>query len=97
MSDETKNDEPLEILEVECLTKPRMDGRRIWTRTWRVQVPNRFREYMQRPDAYPTGWTSRRYFPPKAQKPDVPELYPVGGMPPMKRQNGGAQPTFHTQ
>ena len=38
--------EPLEILEVECLTKPRIDGRRIWSRTWRIQVPNRFRDYL---------------------------------------------------
>ena len=92
--------EPLEILEVECLTKPRTDGRRIWTRTWRVEVPNKFREYMQRPDAYPSGWTSRKYFPPRAQRPDVPDLYPVGVQPPVKKPNVGGyggQPSFQAQ
>ena len=36
MPEELKLDSPLEILEVECLTKPRTDGSRIWTRTWRI-------------------------------------------------------------
>ena len=43
MPEENKLEEPLQILEVECLTKPRTDGSRIWTRTWRVQVPNKFK------------------------------------------------------
>ena len=46
MPDEMKLGEPLEILEVECLTKPREDGRKNWTRNWRVRVANRFREHM---------------------------------------------------
>ena len=57
--DEMKPQEPLEVLEVECLTKPREDGRRVWVKTWRVQVPNKFKEYMHRPEAYPAGWTTR--------------------------------------
>ena len=83
-------EEPLQILEVECLTKPREDGSRIWTKTWRVQVPNKFREHMLRPESYPAGWTSRRYFPPRHQRPAVPDLYPTGGahsQPPGKRPN----------
>ena len=85
----SEESDPLEILEVECLTKPRTDGRRIWSRTWRVQVPNRFREYMERPEAYPSGWTSRKYFPPKAQRPEVAELYPAVSQPPVKKPNVG--------
>ena len=54
--EELKLDSPLEILEVECLTKPRDDGSRIWTKTWRVQVPNKFRHHMMSPEAYPAGF-----------------------------------------
>ena len=89
MSGENKPGEPLQILEVECLTKPRADGSRVWTKTWRVQVPNKFREYMLRPEAYPAGWTTRKYFPPRQQRPAVPELYPSAAeqAPPEKRAN----------
>ena len=80
-------DEPLRINEVECLTKPRTDGRRIWVRTWRVQVPSKFREYMENPDAYPAGWTCRRYFPPRPDRPPVPNLNPLTGQPPCKKPN----------
>ena len=91
MEGDSKLQEPLNILEVECLTKPRKDGSRIWTRTWRVQVPARFKEYMLLPEAYPAGWTCRRYFPPRAERQAVPDLYPAGGPPPGKRQNLGGQ------
>ena len=49
--EEMKLEEPLSILEVECLTKPRTDGRKSWTKNWRVQVSNRFREHILRPEA----------------------------------------------
>ena len=78
MSEENKLDEPLQILEVECLTKPRTDGRKIWSRNWRVQVPNRFCEHMLKSEAYPSGWSSRRYFPARAAHSAVPPLYPNG-------------------
>ena len=86
MLKELKLQEPLEILEVECLTQPRDDGRRIWVKTWRVQVPNKFKEYMLRPEAYPAGWTTRKYFPPRAQRPPVAALDPKGE-PPVKKPN----------
>ena len=35
MAEDLKLTEPLEILEVECLTKPRDDGRKLWTKNWR--------------------------------------------------------------
>ena len=86
MPSEKELEDPLSILEVECLTKPRTDGSRIWSKTWRVQVPNKFREYMQLPEAYPAGWTTRRYFPPRQQRPQVPPLYPdTAVQPPEKR------------
>ena len=87
MSEEFKLTEPLEILEVECLTKPRTDGRPSWTRNWRVRVPNRFRQHMLRPEAYPTGWSSRRYFPARAARPPVAPLYPEQQQPDRKRPN----------
>ena len=92
VSEEFKPEEPLEVLEVECLTKPRDDGRRIWVKTWRVQVPNKFKEYMERPEAYPSGWTARKYFPPKAPRPPVPDLVPTAAQPPVKRANVGGPP-----
>ena len=58
--EELKPQEPLQILEVECLTKPREDGRRVWVKTWRVQVPNKFKEYMERAEALSAGWTVRK-------------------------------------
>ena len=90
MPEDMNLDEPLQILEVECLTKPREDGRKIWTRNWRVRVANRFRQHMLRPEAYPTGWSSRRYFPARAARPLVPALNPTQHQQPQpKRQNQG--------
>ena len=87
MSEDSKLQEPLQISEIECLTKPREDGSRIWTKTWRVQVPAKFKDHMLRSDAYPAGWTCRRYFPPRAPREAVPELYPAGIEPTGKRPN----------
>ena len=82
MLDDKKVTENLEILEVECLTKPRDDGRRVWSKTWRVQVPNKFKDHMMRSDSIPEGWTSRRYFPPKAPRPPKAPLTQLDGQPP---------------
>ena len=87
--EEMKLEEPLQILEVECLTKPRTDGRKLWTKNWRVQVSNRFCEHMLRPEAYPMGWSSMRYFPARAARPAVPPLNPVQHQPVPKRPNLG--------
>ena len=88
---ENELNEPLEILEIECLTKPREDGRRVWMKTWRIQVPNKFKDYMMKPEAFPTGWTSRKYFPPRAQRPPVADLDPTASQPPGKKANLEAQ------
>jgi hypothetical protein len=66
--------EELSILEVECLTKPRDDGKAPHTKQWRVKVPNRFREHMKQPGAYQVGWSSRRFFPARSSRPKVAEL-----------------------
>lgn len=92
LTDDLKLAEPLEILLVECLTKPRDDGRKLWTKNWRVQVPNRFREHMLRPEAYPVGWSSRRYFPARAPRQPVPPLDPTSQEPAEKRPNLGSEP-----
>ena len=68
--------EDLQVLECECLTKPRTDGRKPYTKQWRVQVANRFREHMKRPEAFQVGWSSRRYFP---ARPRVPDLHLASG------------------
>ena len=92
LTDELKLPEPLEILQVECLTKPRDDGRKLWAKNWRVQVPNRFREHMLRPEAYPIGWSSRRYFPARAPRQPVPPLDPTVQGPVEKRPHLGPGP-----
>ena len=92
MPEDMKVAEPLEILEVQCLTKPRSDGSRIWTKNWRVRVSNKFRVHMLRPEAYPAGWSSRRYFPARAARPVVPPLHPVDQVPAQKRPNLGQGP-----
>ena len=93
MPEELKLSEPLEILEVECLTKPRDDGRKLWTKNWRVQVSNRFREHMLKPEAYPVGWSSRRYFPARAPRQQVTALDPTNQQPVQKRPNMGQGPS----
>ena len=94
MDEELKLQEPLEILEVECLSKPRDDGRRLWSKTWRVQVPSRFKEHMLRPESFPAGWTTRRYFPPRPPRPPVAALDPTASQPPGKRANMGYQASY---
>ena len=87
MEGEHKLEEKLHILEAECLTKPREDGRRIWSKTWRIQVPDRFKSHMMKLEAVPSGWTSRKYFPPRDPRPPVPALDPTQAQPPSKRPN----------
>ena len=70
-------DEEFRILDIECLTKSRDDGYPIRTKSWKVKVPHKFRDHMMRPEAYPLGWSSRRYFPPRAPRPAVPPLNPL--------------------
>ena len=66
-------------MECECLTKERSDGKKPYTRQWRVKVPNRFREHMKRPEAFQVGWSSRRFFPARPRVPDL-NLAPGGAL-----------------
>ena len=77
MPEEMKLQEPLLILEVECLTEPRTDGRKLWTKNWRVLVSNIFQGHIPRPELYPMGWSNRSYFPARAAFPAVPPLNPA--------------------
>ena len=43
-----------------------------------------FKDHMMRVESYPMGWSTRRYFPPRAPRPSVPPLNPL-----QKRQNMG--------
>ena len=53
----------------------------------------RFREHMLRPEAYPVGWSSRRYFPARAPRQAVPALDPTNQQPAQKRPNMGQGPS----
>ena len=59
--------------------------------------PIKFREHMLRPEAYPAGWTTRKYFPPRAPRPPVPELHPSAAQPPVKKANLAVDPDLQTQ
>ena len=63
MPEEMKLEEPLQILDVECLTKPRTDGRKICKKNWRVQASNRFCEHMLRPEVDPDGMVKQEILP----------------------------------
>ena len=67
--------EPFEILSISCMTKARDDGYPLRTKSWKVTVPNRLREYMMKDEAYPCGWSHRRFFP-KRNNNAVPDVNP---------------------
>ena len=69
--DDMKLDTKLEIIEIKDLTKVRDDNSKPWCRNWMVRVPHEFRDYMLRPEALPTGWTSRKYFPARQRRPNT--------------------------
>ena len=77
MPDDMKLETDLEILDAICLTKPREDGSKLWSKSWQVRVPQKFKDHILRPEAIPAGWTSRRFFPPRQKKPPVPDLHPA--------------------
>ena len=67
---------PLNILKVTCLSKPNSSGEPLRTKCWKVQVPNKFREHMIKDEAYPYGWSHRRFFP-KRNEHNVPAVDPA--------------------
>ena len=42
--------EPLQVLQVKCLTRPNDSGEPLRTKCWMVQVPNKYREHMLKDD-----------------------------------------------
>ena len=93
MLSEDSSKEPLPIVDVECLRKRREDGRRIWSKTWSVQVPNRFKCCMEKLEAYPSAWSCRKYFPPRAARPPIPDLDPTVKQPQPKSRIREPYPT----
>ena len=69
MPEDMKLDEDLQIMSIERLTPPASDEFEPWRLTWKVKVPAKFREHMMRPESIPDGWTTRKYYPPRRQKP----------------------------
>ena len=57
----------LEVINVKYLTNPERDPNPR-TRSWRVTVPCRFREFMLKDDLYYAGWAHRPYYPPKQNR-----------------------------
>ena len=92
---ELKLSESLQVLQVQCLSKPNDNGEPLRTRCWKVQVPNKFREHMLRDEAYPFGWSHRRYFPKQNQpkQKDVPPLDPTAAKRPHLSIAEGGAPT----
>ena len=74
---EIKPEGSLEIIKIECCTKPRDDGKEPWCLNWRVTIDQKFRDYILNPDAIPLGWTSRRYYPPRVKRPQAADLHPA--------------------
>ena len=56
----------LDILDVRCLTNPERDPNPR-TRSWVVRVPFKFKSLMENVEFYPTGWSHRKYYPPRNQ------------------------------
>ena len=79
----------LEIQKVTLLTKPR-EGQKIYSKSWQVTVPEKFRAHMMRAESIPAGWSSRRFYPPRAPRPP-----PAGGA--MKAQLEAAEAAKQAQ
>ena len=52
----------LQVLDVKCLTTG-IDHPR--TRSWKVKVPYKYKELMEKNELYPEGWTYRKFFAPR--------------------------------
>ena len=52
----------LQVLEVKCLTSGIENPR---TKSWKVRVPYKYKELMEKNDLYPEGWTYRKFFAPR--------------------------------
>ena len=83
---ELKLKEPLEILEVTCLTKQSAGRTPLRIKCWKVKVANKCREHMMKDEAFPCGWSHLRFFPKSTRTTGsgVPPLEPL-----LKKPNMG--------
>ena len=58
----TQLETELQVLEVKCLTAG-IDNPR--TKSWKVKVPYKYKELMEKSELYPEGWTYRKFFAPR--------------------------------
>ena len=71
-------DEELVVIEAKCLTKDDIVNPR--TKCWKVTVPHKFREYMEKDSAYPSGWSHRKFFQARNNNSRTPALNPMEGL-----------------
>ena len=87
----------LEVLEAKCLNNFERDPNPR-SKCWKVIVPYRFKELMESDELYPSGWSHRRFFPPK-RNPGAPNgqpakrsnIDPIADM--LRNGGGGATPS----
>ena len=64
----------LEIESVTLVSKLREGQEKLYSKSWKVTVKEKFRTHMMRAESLPEGWHSRRFYPPRAPRPP-----PAGG------------------
>ena len=77
LSEESK----LEIVAVKCLNNFERDPNPR-SKCWKVTVPYAFRDLMENDELYPSGWSHRKFFPPRRNNPSG-----SNGQQPAKRAN----------
>ena len=61
---QVNQDIALNVLDVKCLNDFERDPNPR-SKCWKVTVPYAFKEFMEKDEVYPTGWSHRKFFPPK--------------------------------
>ena len=64
----------LEIESVTLVSRLREGQEKLYSKSWKVTVKEKFRTHMMRAESLPEGWHSRRFYPPRA-----PRQPPAGG------------------
>ena len=91
----------LDVLEVKCLNNFEIEPNPR-SKCWKVTVPYSFRELMELDELYPSGWSHRKFFPPRKnqqnqqqqnqQQPKRPNLDPIAAI----LENGRAGTPGHS-
>ena len=58
----------LEVIEVKCLNNFERDPDPR-SKCWKVTVPYAFNDLMEKDELYPSGWSHRKFFPPRRNNP----------------------------